>query len=177
LVPRVRKIFPGENFRKKMKISRGERPPDSEVRRKRAPDRPWAFRISFPPLVVYRGTPISWPDSGDILVQDLRPTGPFSGTRQNDAKTIQIVKNPKSQPDPNIRAFQPVRPEIDPGPPGSTKTRQDRQKATALRFPNNFWKNVSARDAFPIIVVFLRLNLYSINHSIGHSNRCKRRVT
>jgi hypothetical protein len=31
---------------------------------------------------------------------------------------------------------------------------EKRQKCDALRFPNNFWKNISARDAFPCLVVW-----------------------
>jgi len=76
-----------------MKILRGETGPDSQVAEKRAPDRPWAFRISFPPLVVYRGTPISWPDSWRDFGPDPEPQIPDPGTRQNDAKTIQIAKS------------------------------------------------------------------------------------
>ena len=34
---------------------------------------------------------------------------------------------------------------------------EKRQKCDALRFPNNFWKNISARDAFPVFPVLLCL--------------------
>ena len=41
------------------KILGGLTGPSFTFSKKRAPDFPWAFRISFPPTVVYRGTPIS----------------------------------------------------------------------------------------------------------------------
>jgi len=138
-----------------MKILRGETGPDSQVRRKRAPDRPWAFRISFPPLVVYRGTPISWPGSGEILVQIRSPRSQILGPARMTLKPFKSQKAEISQIHAKTVAgagFQPRSGNRAPTPgigPPDPNPDPDPRFLTALRFPNNFWKNVSARDAFP----------------------------
>jgi len=56
------------------------------------------------------------------------------------------------------------------GPPDPNPD-PDPRFLTALRFPNNFWKNVSARDAFPFGLCAFVSPPINENHSIGHPNR------
>jgi hypothetical protein len=53
-------IFSRKKKAKKNASTWGCRGLGFQVRQKRAPDRPWAFHVRIPPLVVYRGT-LFWP--------------------------------------------------------------------------------------------------------------------
>ena len=124
------------------------------------PDRPWAFREKTPPLVVYRGT-FPGPGFGHISGVPFDPLfdppfllpGPCCVNQPFWPKTGFFCLL--------LACFEGY----------CTHMAKRGQNRPALRFPNNFWKNVSARDAFPYVVMVVRRPQIIENHSIGHPAR------